>query len=732
MKKISMILVAFAMVLTMTQCKKNEETNPNETVTITLNVKGNNGAKVDVNPEMGTVDFESGDKVYVGSGGKYVGFLTHNGTSFVGNITNPMEGQPLQFYFLGNVTPNETLSAGTSEECSVIIRDQTEHLPVISCSPSFENYVSGVTAYTGHLLNKCALVKFSVTTPSNSPICITGMNNKVTIDFTQNTVTPSMDGEGIIKLPAGAGENVEKWAILLPQEAMEEGEEGSAYTENGAYIGTRGAIPTIGANGYLNNGIEVNVLSIVSMDHEYVDLGLPSGLLWATCNVGANAPEEYGDYFAWGETQPKDYYDWSTYQYCNGSENTLTKYCWYSGNGYNGYTDNLIILQPEDDAATVNWGAEWRTPTEEEWMELYQNTTSTKITQDGVLGWLFTASNNNSIFLPAGGIWVEGNLNFGGTGNYWSSSLSLGRPEYARSFNYNSYDYIGVGGSYRRSGQSIRPVRSAPQNNTPVGAINGLFTINANGDQVYFSQGNLQYQASTDTWQFATNQWDRVGADNANISQTYNGWIDLFGWGTSGYNHGANSYQPWSTSTEYSDYYAYGSNINNLYDQNRKADWGYNPILNGGNQENLWRTLTYQEWWYLLWERTTPSGYRFVKAIVDGVSGIIVLPDNWVSSIYSLNYPNVELNTGFGINTISASDWNSVLGTHGAVFLPVTGKRTNGTYVSSLSWGGYWASSVNEDRYAHCCVFEYAGLTPAASGFRNNGLSVRLVQDYNP
>ena len=94
MKKTSMILVVFAMVLTMTQCRKNEETNQMETVTITLNVKGNSGAKVDVNPEIGTVDFETGDMVYVGSGGKYVGFLTHNGTNFVGNITNPTEGQP--------------------------------------------------------------------------------------------------------------------------------------------------------------------------------------------------------------------------------------------------------------------------------------------------------------------------------------------------------------------------------------------------------------------------------------------------------------------------------------------------------------------------------------------------------------------------------------------------------------------------------------------------------------
>lgn len=257
------------MVMTMAQCKKNEETNLNKTVTITLDVKGastgsaTSGSKVVVNPATGTVDFETGDKVYVGSGGKYVGFLTHNGTNFVGNITNPTENQHLQFYFLGNMTPIETLSAGTTEECSVIISDQTEHLPVISCAASYENYVSGVTSYTGHLLNKCALVKFNVTTPSNSPICITGMKNKVTVDFTQNTVTPSIDGDGVIMLPAGSGENVEKWAILLPQEALEEGEEGSVYSEDGIYTGVRPEISAITENGYWANGIDL----IVSNDY---------------------------------------------------------------------------------------------------------------------------------------------------------------------------------------------------------------------------------------------------------------------------------------------------------------------------------------------------------------------------------------------------------------------------------------------------------------------------------
>ena len=107
--------------------------------------------------------------------------------------------------------------------------------------------------------------------------------------------------------------------------------------------------------------------------HEYVDLGLPSGLLWAACNVGADSPEDYGDYFAWAETTTKSVYNWSTYQYCMGTATTLTKYCSNAGYGYNGYTDNLTTLQTGDDAATAQWGSGWRMPTKEEWQELLAN-----------------------------------------------------------------------------------------------------------------------------------------------------------------------------------------------------------------------------------------------------------------------------------------------------------------------------------------------------------------------
>jgi len=119
----------------------------------------------------------------------------------------------------------------------------------------------------------------------------------------------------------------------------------------------------------------------------------------------------------------------------------------------------------------------------------------------------------------------------------------------------------------------------------PTGAIDGQFSVSAT-QQVYFSKGNLRYQASTDTWKFADNQYDIVGESNSYMSSSYSGWIDLFGCGTSGYNHGAVCYQPWSTSTNNSDYYAYGSPTYNLYDQTGKADWGYNQISNGGNTEN--------------------------------------------------------------------------------------------------------------------------------------------------
>lgn len=154
-----------------------------------------------------------------------------------------------------------------------------------------------------------------------------------------------------------------------------------------------------------NNGGDNNHLN----GHEYVDLGLPSGTLWATCNVGADSPEDYGDYYAWGDTLPKTMYDWKSYPYATFVDGhyELTKYCMDSCCGFNGFVDYVTVLEPVDDAVTANWGTGWRMPTKEEWAELYQNTTFIWTSQNGIEGRLLTGSNGNSIFLPAAGFHID-------------------------------------------------------------------------------------------------------------------------------------------------------------------------------------------------------------------------------------------------------------------------------------------------------------------------------------
>lgn len=195
--------------------------------------------------------------------------------------------------------------------------------------------------------------------------------------------------------------------------------------------------------------------------HEFVNLGLSSGTLWATCNVGADTPEGYGDYFAWGETQPKATYSESNYIYSHGGYNQLTKYCSQSDFGYNGFTDDLVTLQSDDDAAMVNWGEGWRTPTYKEWVELLTKCTHTWTTRNGVKGCLFTGRNGNSIFLPAASSRMDDDSRLvGDDGSYWSSSLNKSYPVSAKGLNFIiSFDdcdiYNDLG---RTSGRSVRAV----------------------------------------------------------------------------------------------------------------------------------------------------------------------------------------------------------------------------------------------------------------------------------
>jgi len=195
---------------------------------------------------------------------------------------------------------------------------------------------------------------------------------------------------------------------------------------------------------------------------EWVDLGLPSGLLWAKCNLGASSPEEYGDYYAWGETTTKSNYNWSTYKYCTkDAEGELAMLTKYNTRSDYGTLDNLTTLQAMDDVATQKLGSGARMPTADEWRELINNTTAEWTTLNGVNGRKFTASNGKSLFLPAAGCRWDGELySAGDDGDYWSSSLYESYPDGAWYFYFDS-DVQSVDGGDRRSGPSVRPVRSA-------------------------------------------------------------------------------------------------------------------------------------------------------------------------------------------------------------------------------------------------------------------------------
>ena len=514
MKKLGIIAMAFALVLGMSQCKKentNSSIDDGVKVPITLNVSGNSSSRVAVEGSTGVVTFEDGDVIHVSSNGVYVGTMTYNGTVFSGEITEPTEGQKLHFYFLGNKTP-EFNSDNTG--CSVIISDQTTELPVISYAPSRENYQIGKTNYNATLLNKCALVKFDVTTSSEAATCILSMSNKVNIYFINNSFSYSKDGEGMITMAAGSGE---KWAILLPQPPLTHP---GTCSSDGVYIGTSNNVPEIYENGYLTEGISLTV-------------------------------------------------------------------------------------------------------------------------------------------------------------------------------------------------------------NTPKGSLSSLFTVNADGDQVYFSQGNLQYigSAATPYWKFADHQWDYLGTTTGQNSSDPNVDRDLFGWGTSGYNLGFADYQPW-TITWNGDYWPY-----NLYDQTGQADWGYNAIANGGNTENSgWRTLTRQEGSYIFFTRSTASGIRFAKGQVNGVNGVILLPDNWDASVYTLNHTNYTDYGGMD-NDITADDWTNILEANGAVFLPFAGRRVEAWVTDAGGDGKYWTASSCGGSERYGWELGIGGIYTESGLYYCQGYSVRLVHD---
>ena len=255
-----------------------------------------------------------------------------------------------------------------------------------------------------------------------------------------------------------------------------------------------------------------------------------------------------------------------------------------------------------------------------------------------------------------------------------------------------------------------------------------LFSV-SDSKKVHFSRGNLQYNATQNKWRFALRQYNSICTDNNNVAQDYDGWIDLFGWGTSGWNSGANAYQPWSTGYSTDDYAPGGDITNGLIGEYANADWGvYNKITNGGNKAEQWRTLTAEEWTYLIGNSSARQN-KWALATIGGIyRGMVILPDEWSlrdGLSFTPRYPNIYMT-----NVYSFNEWQRMEAS-GAVFLPAAGSRSNVTTGDVNKFGIYWASTAQNATTASCIYFT-TGTVYVGQSNPYVGRSVRLVRDYEP
>lgn len=828
MKKLTLLLLAVATVLTLSQCKKEvEQIEPtgDKLVPITLDVKAvSDGQKINVDPNTGEVSFELNDVVYVGSGGKYVGKLECHGTKFMGTLTNPVPNESLYFYFLGNrfIYEEDAFVPGTSDLCSFDIIDQTDpdNMPVISMAISEEPF-TGSGTYHAFFYNKGALVKFNVTTESNDPIWIErdGIVNYMELDFGTNDFVYYSASGGAINLGRGSGE---RWVIMMPQNAIGAGGQGSAYSHSLAYTGTCGAIPQIVSNGYYFDGIPVVVTTPTGQQGDapatpsYVNSSVNGTKIYVSWQSSWNAAyykiyksSSYnGTYEKVGESDGTFWYDLHPEEnnyYKVSAVNDFGESSMTSQYAYVHYTESLPPSTPANITATVSgstivlaWdeveGADsyfiYRSATADGTFYIIGGSTTPTFTDQGpgsdnyyklaAVNSVGQSAQSDIVYCAFSGSAPEPPTDvtsvisqyYNAATISWSSSAGASEYKIYKSSTKNgSYGLIGTttqtsfvennlqtdnfykvsaSNSWGESEKSDWTYSYYTATPSPTGAINGKFSISGNS-QVYFSQGNLMYRASTKVWRFANEQWSYCGTDNENISSSYDGWIDLFGWGTSGWNNGNWYYRPYDD--EYSDDYwnigyhygpTDGTNYNySLTGTYANADWGvFNAIQNGGNQAGLWRTLTYEEWNYVLYGRGTTSGIRFAKAYLPfayGCECILLFPDDW-PELVDLNDTN-NPSASYTSNTITSDTW-ALMQSRGVVCLPAAGYRTFNNYLEddhartyrnpAVGVGSYWTASTVSDGSSYIMNFGFGeDYVTFSETYRFFGLSVRLVHDAN-
>lgn len=488
-------------------------------------------------------------------------------------------------------------------------------------------------------------------------------------------------------------------------------------------------------------------------EHEFVDLGL--SVLWATCNIGATKPEEYGDYFAWGETTPKTNYDWSTYKWCEGEPLTQTKYC--TNLGYGTIIDNKVVLELADDAASINWGVECRMPTREEQDEIRNENNCRWVwtTRNGINGYEVTSKvNDNSIFLPAAGFYNKDILeNVNTNGYYLSSSLYQNLPHRVCGLNFSSKEHSWEY-KFRYYGKSVRAVR--PKNVNHIQLITSIAfdttetsmfigeeqilsisvfpknatdksvtwessdasvaTVDANGKITALKVGTTVITATASDGGGVTATCN-VMVNNSNMENGHE-FVDLglsVKWATC--NVGATKPE------DYGDYFAWGETKGYGQDTSdgRLFDWENYKWCNGSSS-----TMT---------KYCLGSSYGTVdkKKVLDKKDDAASV--NWGGSwrmptkaeqdelrnTSNCTWTWTTMNGVYGYKVVSKKNGNSI-------FLPAAGSRYDSSLGSAGSGGSYWSSSLREIYSSPACYLYFdSGYVDWKDYGRYLGRSVRAV-----
>ena len=489
---------------------------------------------------------------------------------------------------------------------------------------------------------------------------------------------------------------------------------------------------------------------------------------WAGSDATAYQPwsssQNNSDYEGWGEQDMIDDYanaDWGVYNAISNGGNTPNKWRTLSNAEWIYLLQNnrWTLGRIEDMLCLMLIPETFTTPDGMSVEVLVENTDEKDIKNLKVpSGNSYKAEqfkkleNLGVVALPCGGLRTSSTKNVGVQGRYWSSSAFETNCAYRVYFDSTQVS-LNSNFDYRNYAFSVRLVQNYKETKENGALVKASYKV-SDDKNVFFSQGNLQFNAKqgthavldgtaevAGTWRFAENQWDVIGEANEDIDSTYNGWFDLFGWGTSGWNSKAKCYQPWSISESYSDFCPGGSESNNLTGSYAKADWGvYNAISNGGNEPNKWRTLTSEEWKYLIQNNDWTMGY-IKTSKEDSSLCFFLIPEGFTAPTgVKVTVLSTSLGSTAG-NTISVSKSDYASNTYttvqfaslenlGVVALPCGGYLSGYRMHNVGSEGDYWSSSAYDLRNAYMFDFNsmYVYWYSSVSN-RNSVRSVRLVQD---